>query len=80
MPRERFANIVVVLLQTFFVNLYAALDKTQRERATRIIQQHGHLISKPDESSDDQRKVLFSTEPGYQARRLSAVIVWHDGF
>jgi len=83
MPCERTnirpAIIVAVLFKAFFVKLYDALDKTQRERAAKIIQQYGHLVSKSDESSDEQRKLFFTSEPGYQPRHLSAVIAWHDG-
>jgi hypothetical protein len=83
MPRERShtrpATLVAVLFKTFFVNFYAALDKTQRERAAKIIRQYGHLISKSDDSSDEKRKMFFSSEPSFKPRQLSAVIVWHDG-
>jgi hypothetical protein len=39
------AKSVAVWCKTFFVKLYIALDKTQREKAAEVIRRYGHLIS-----------------------------------
>jgi hypothetical protein len=79
MPRKRSdfrsASIVAVLLKRFFVNLYVALDKTQRERATKVIQRYGHLPSNRDEDSGEQNRAIHSKDSGQESRQFWSVIV-----
>ena len=43
------ANAAAVWLKKYFIKLYVALDKTQRERAAEIIHRYEYLTSKRDE-------------------------------
>jgi hypothetical protein len=74
MPRKRFANrpanTAAVLFKTFFIRLYIALDKTQRERAAKVIQQYGHLISKRVEDCGEQKRAFLSEESGSESRQI----------
>ena len=49
------ANVVGFWFKNFFVKLYVALDKSQRERAAEIIRRYGHLIPDGDDSSGEQK-------------------------
>ena len=49
------AKVVGVWCKKFFVKLYVALDKAQRERAAEIIQRYGYLIPNRDDSSGEQK-------------------------
>jgi hypothetical protein len=69
--------MVTVLFKTFLVRLYIALDKTQRERAAKIIRQYGHLISKRDENSAEQEKALLSEDAGHKPRQGRPGIGWN---
>lgn len=68
------ANTVTDLFKAFFVKLYVALDKTQRERAAKIIQQYGYLISNRDENPGEAKKPFVSTQAGYESRQFWPVI------
>ena len=43
------ANAAAVWFKKYFIKLYVALDKTQRERAAEIIHRYEYLTSKRDE-------------------------------
>ena len=60
------ANMVTVWFTDFFVKLYVALDKTQRKRATEIIQQYAQR----DENSGEQKKAFLSEDSGYEPHQF----------
>jgi hypothetical protein len=49
------ANAAAVWLKKYFIKLYVALDKTQRERAAEIIRRYEYLTSKRDEFSGKKK-------------------------
>ena len=67
------ANMVAAWFKKFFVKFYAALDATQRKRATEIIRRYSYLIPKLGENSVEQKKALPSDDASYESRR-----VWRD--
>ena len=71
------ANMVAVWFKKLFVKLYVALDKTQSKRAAEIIQRYGHLISKPDEDSGEQKKAFLSKESDQGSRQLWPATAWN---
>ena len=59
------ANMVAAWFKKFFVKFYAALDATQRKRATEIIRRYSYLIPKLGENSVEQKKALPSDDASY---------------
>ena len=52
--RVRINNGVGAWLKNFFAKLYIAIDKSQRKRAAQLIQRYSHLLSNPDDKTDEK--------------------------
>jgi len=59
------ASAAAVWLKKYFIKLYVALDKTQRERAAEIIHRYEYLTSKRDELPG-KKMAFLAMEPGYE--------------
>jgi hypothetical protein len=70
------ANMVAAWFKNFLVNLFVALDETQRKRASDIIQRYRFLIPERDVNSGEQKKSLLSEEVGYESRKFWSDIPW----
>ena len=71
------ANMAAVRFKKFFVRLYVALDKAQRKRAAEVIHRYEHLISKPDESSGEQKNAFLSRESDHESHQFGPDIAWN---
>ena len=52
----RTAHAVEVWLKRFFLNLYVAIDKSQRKRADELIQRYSYLLSDSAEKQEHKTK------------------------
>jgi len=53
---SRAAHAVEAWLKRFFLNLYVAIDKSQRKRADELIHRYSYLLSDPAEKQEHKTK------------------------
>jgi hypothetical protein len=67
-PRKR--TSVSIGLGRLLAKLYAAIDRSQRKRADRIIQRYSHLLPDPDEHNNILEKYVTRTSQSNRVDRI----------
>jgi|GEM_PF-3173455 hypothetical protein len=70
-PRKH--TSVWVGLRRFLAKLYAAIERSQRKRADRIIQRYSHLLPDPDEHHNGMEKYVIRTPQSDRVHRAVAL-------